>query len=283
MSFKDLIGNHMRSDIGLEGYWGPKSSSVNFCEEDYAHSHYIAEFHNTWTSLLFIALPLLGLLRSNPTKEWRFVWVYVQLMVTGAGSMILHATLTSVGQKFDEIPMLWMCSAIFYNFLVMNQKYTEGFCKWTLLIPLFVIYQTVIYVWFQSQYWIFIAGYVAMVIGIIVWTGYLCLPAAEKVHSYLPIRRWLWSRAVSLYVAAGVIAWLVDMHFCDALSPYIRALGGMTFHVLWHIGAAYGTYLICLFIVAVRCQRLGMLPEVTWTPLAPIITVKVAPDFEKMQ
>jgi len=112
---QDLLGKTMQDENQIEGFWGNKTSSVNFCEADYIYSTYIAEFHNSWTSLIFVWLPLVGLLYANPTKEWRFVWAYTQLIITGIGSIILHLTLTSAGQKADEIPMLWMCSAIFYN------------------------------------------------------------------------------------------------------------------------------------------------------------------------
>jgi len=115
MGFVDVLGSFQRDAHQIEGFWGNKTSSVNFCEEDYVYSTYIAEFHNTWTSLIFVWLPLLGLLRSNPSKEWRFVWAFIQLIITGIGSVILHTTLTAAGQQADEIPMLWMCSAIFYN------------------------------------------------------------------------------------------------------------------------------------------------------------------------
>ena len=113
----------MKDADQIEGFWGSKTSSVNFCEADYLHSAYIAEFHNAWTSLIFIWLPLVGLYYANPTKEWRFVWAYIQLIITGIGSVILHTTLTSAGQQADEIPMLWMCSAILYNVSAVKRLY----------------------------------------------------------------------------------------------------------------------------------------------------------------
>ena len=41
------------------GYW-EKTSSVNFCERDFEFNPYVAEFHNTWSSLIIILLPLWG-------------------------------------------------------------------------------------------------------------------------------------------------------------------------------------------------------------------------------
>lgn len=265
----------------VSGYWGPKSSSVNFCEEDYYLSHYIGEFHNAWTSLVFVFLPLVGLIYSNPLKELRTVWCFLQLIITGVGSIALHTTLTSWGQACDEIPMLWMCSAILYNLVTIEQPRSgHGFCKWTVLIPAFVIYQTIVYVYFQSLYSMFLVGYIAMVVIIVAWAVKLSWFEAEQ-HS--EIRRYLCKRAVGAYVLVGSVAWLVDMHYCDSFASYSRMLGGVTFHVWWHFGAGYGTYILILLLVAARVQNLGLVPAVEWWGfgLCPIVKVVKPSSYDQ--
>ncbi|TQN68396.1 Alkaline ceramidase 3, partial [Colletotrichum shisoi] len=44
------------NDDVSDGYWGHKTSTLNFCEEDYAVSYYCAEVCNTFTNLLFLWL-----------------------------------------------------------------------------------------------------------------------------------------------------------------------------------------------------------------------------------
>jgi hypothetical protein len=110
-----------------------------------------------------------------------------------------------------------------------------------------------------------------MVFTIIGWSCHMSYFEANEKHAV--IRKWLWIRAVNTYIFAGSIAWMLDMHLCDYMSSYIRFMGGMTFHVIWHFGAAYGTYLMILLIVAIRCQSLGKVPMVVMTRFGPIIKI----------
>ena len=45
-----------QAGVQAEGYWGPVTSSIDWCEENYVQSYYIAEFWNTITNAGFIAL-----------------------------------------------------------------------------------------------------------------------------------------------------------------------------------------------------------------------------------
>ena len=92
---------------GNGGYWEPHTSSVDFCEPNYFVSQYIAEPHNVWSSFYMVLIGVVGILIGNPLHEWRAVFQYGGLSVVGLGSMALHATLNSVWQSSDEVPMLW--------------------------------------------------------------------------------------------------------------------------------------------------------------------------------
>lgn len=89
------------------------SSSINFCEEDFQSSPYIAEPANTISSLTcYVPLALFGLFstrRQDGAK--RFVVIYSALLVIGLGSTALHALLTAQAQGGDELPMLWFTAA----------------------------------------------------------------------------------------------------------------------------------------------------------------------------
>ncbi|KAE9566944.1 hypothetical protein CGMCC3_g16877 [Colletotrichum fructicola] len=49
------------NDGTTDGFWGEKTSTLNFCEEDYVVSYYCAEVCNTFTNLLFMWLGLKGI------------------------------------------------------------------------------------------------------------------------------------------------------------------------------------------------------------------------------
>lgn len=77
-----------------DGIWGTQTSTLNWCEEDYNITPYIAEFINTVTNLLFIALGIMGIrdcLRYGHGSI--YVLSYVGYIIVGLGSMAFHATL----------------------------------------------------------------------------------------------------------------------------------------------------------------------------------------------
>ena len=43
------------------GFWGPVTSSVDWCEHNYEVSYYVAEFFNCFSNLAIVAAGLLGL------------------------------------------------------------------------------------------------------------------------------------------------------------------------------------------------------------------------------
>ncbi len=279
MGIESIVGNNKKViDEGLQGYWGTKSSSVNFCEPDYIHFNVIAEVHNTWTSLFLVGLPIVGLLKSNPTKEMAFNIAYVQLIIVGIGSMVLHSSLTSFGQACDELPMLWMCSSV-ANLFTLDKEKDAGInksLKGSFIIIIFCIVQSIIYIRIQEWFHVFVVGYLSMVAMIFKFSYDLSLGVEEKKkHKHTPLLQWLWRRSIFCYVALGSSVWLVDMHFCDELSHLINFFGGVTPHVIWHFGAAYATYFMILLLEVHRCHTLGEDPELKWAGLiAPYITIK---------
>ncbi|KAI1079398.1 putative alkaline phytoceramidase [Whalleya microplaca] len=100
------------------GFWGEKTSTLNFCEEDYVMSYYCAEVCNTLTNLLFVWLGYKGLRGcikySHPPI---FPVTFVGYVVVGLGSTFFHASLKYPMQLVDELAMIYttcfMCFATF--------------------------------------------------------------------------------------------------------------------------------------------------------------------------
>jgi hypothetical protein len=86
----------LRQD-GPHGFWGPPTATIDWCESNYEHSFYIAEFWNTVSNLLFVLLGVYGLWQSvRQGFEWRFHMQFIGVMVVGLGSAMFHGTLQSV-------------------------------------------------------------------------------------------------------------------------------------------------------------------------------------------
>ena len=42
------------------GFWGERTATIDWCEQNYEQTYYIAEFWNTVSNLVMIVLPLYG-------------------------------------------------------------------------------------------------------------------------------------------------------------------------------------------------------------------------------
>ncbi|KAI1630985.1 alkaline phytoceramidase [Biscogniauxia mediterranea] len=101
-----------------EGFWGEKTSTLNFCEEDYVMSYYCAEVCNTLTNLLFLCLGVKGIRECIKYSHPRiFLVAFIGYIVVGCGSTFFHASLKYYMQLVDELAMIYttcfMCHATF--------------------------------------------------------------------------------------------------------------------------------------------------------------------------
>lgn len=82
------------SDSAMPSFWGPVTSSTEWCEKNYTHSPYIAEFYNTLSNVPCIFLALIGLTNALRLRfEKRFSVLHISNMILAIGSMLFHATL----------------------------------------------------------------------------------------------------------------------------------------------------------------------------------------------
>ena len=81
------------------GFWGEKDTSISFCEEPYKKSHYIAEYYNSLSGLIYIIVGLTFL----KTRVRNMGYTLISL---GAGTFFLHSTQKWQGQWLDELSML---------------------------------------------------------------------------------------------------------------------------------------------------------------------------------
>ncbi|KAL0281900.1 UNVERIFIED_CONTAM: Alkaline ceramidase [Sesamum angustifolium] len=89
---------------GFSSFWGPVTSTHEWCEPNYVHSSYIAEFFNTVSNVPCIILALIGLVNSLRQRfEKRFSVLHVSNMVLAIGSMLYHATLQRLQQQVFAI------------------------------------------------------------------------------------------------------------------------------------------------------------------------------------
>ncbi|CAH7670845.1 ceramidase [Phakopsora pachyrhizi] len=99
----------------ITGFWGPATASIDWCESNYAVTRFIAEFANTLSNLVFVALALFGLKKCRDSRlPIPLSLCQVGIALVGIGSFLFHATLKYEWQLGDELPMIYCCCLITY-------------------------------------------------------------------------------------------------------------------------------------------------------------------------
>lgn len=118
----------------MVGFWGAPSSSINWCETDYAVTHYIAEFMNSMSNIPPIVLVAIahyfGSKKYKSEKHFlsvqpkNILLAYLIPVTIYMGSFAFHASLTYTGQLLDELPMVYgVC--YFHYVLLAHTPYSK--------------------------------------------------------------------------------------------------------------------------------------------------------------
>ncbi|CAE6380953.1 unnamed protein product [Rhizoctonia solani] len=120
------------------GFWGNHTSTIDWCENNYEHTQFIAETYNTLSNIPFVVLAVVGaitVLRPNGELRplphaRRFMLMHALLALVGTGSLVFHATLKWRAQvMFDEMPMLLVTCAALYSIRVPLKPRALGLRK----------------------------------------------------------------------------------------------------------------------------------------------------------
>ena len=117
-------------------FWGTPDATVSFCENKYVKYDWIAEYHNTISSLCYVMVGL-GII-----KMTRFKFLGQLMCCVGVGAMLLHGTLRHWAQMGDEMSML---SLSFFTLKELRPR-TSRYIIYPLLICYYIyIYTNIIY------------------------------------------------------------------------------------------------------------------------------------------
>lgn len=263
-----------------EGYWWPHTSSIDFCEPNYAVTGNIVEFHNAWSSIAFLSgVGIFGLWKGNPTKEWRVAIAYLILVLIGIGSTLLHGTLHWLFQSSDELPMLYMAIGFFYCVLECETPidHPPRYYSWPWFVALAFV-NTIIYYTFQKLYVLFLLSFT--VVTLIVTLGLVRMLYQKNPRSSMAEAKAMFWLGELYFTAIGVTVWVFDMMLCNAVVlPISEQLPGwtkgITPHILWHFAAALGAYVLTTSLTCCRLISLGIPHHVSYMcfGMLPIISL----------
>ncbi|PPJ56609.1 hypothetical protein CBER1_01833 [Cercospora berteroae] len=228
------------------GYWGPPTSHVNFCEEDYIWTYYIAEFINTVTSFAYIAYGIRGIRRSKRHDIGLFSITnssYFALVGVGVFSGLYHTTLKYHTQMSDELSMHVAIATVLlqvYTFdepLAIQRRNTS--------IILGIIIPFVIYHCLTDEF----------ILHVVLFFG-MSITVARRIRHIIRMRikeqaqraklRSLVTFATSISLFAFFI-WNIDNIFCPTLTKWKHQVGWplailLEGHGYWHILTSVGSY-----------------------------------------
>ncbi|KAJ7996075.1 hypothetical protein DPEC_G00233310 [Dallia pectoralis] len=248
----------MAPSIDRLGYWGRPTSTLDWCEENYVVSFYIAEFWNTVSNLIMILPPIYAATQTyKDGLELRYVCSFLGLSAVGIGSWCFHMTLQYEMQLLDELPMIYStCVFVYCLYECFKQENTLGLFPIILLL-IFSFLVSVVYlqwkepVFHQVMYGALVACLVVRSIFIVIW-----------VYPWLQ-RMCVISLSVFLL---GFLLWNIDNLACDSvratrqrLPPVVSAV--TQFHAWWHILTGLGSYLHILFSLQIRSIYLKRRPK----------------------
>lgn len=241
------------------GFWGTPTSTIDWCEENYVISTYIAEALNTVTNSCFIALASFAIYHAHKNRlDLRFILSAFGFLLVGVGLWLFHMTLRYEYQLLDELPMIYATCIPFWS--VFSQfKSKKGSILVGVLIFSAANLLTVIYLHFKNPT-IHQAAYGLLNAGIIFQSTYL---AQKHIHDEKARKQLNRTMVFGVFIfLLGYILWNADIHLCSQARatrrewgiPYGFILEG---HGWWHIFTGTGVYFYLVYEEYLHCWLTG--------------------------
>ena len=237
-----MLGLHAMTS----GFWGPPTSSVDWCEVNYQVTPYVAELWNTLSSLAMVLAGALGCWLNRRALPRRFLAAYGLLMVVGFGSIAFHATLRFELQMLDELPMLYLVTFIVY--LLVERGPIRRFGAW---FPWglvgYDVFLTILCTVSRGrlEFWVFQLSFGSLELWSL-WRVFRIYRGSKSLA-----QRRLFRLGMGAYLL-GIVVWFCDLRFCAELGTWLPLHGipNPQLHAWWHVLVAGGFYGLLLFIAS---------------------------------
>ncbi|KAK6710087.1 hypothetical protein SNK05_004562 [Fusarium graminearum] len=240
----------------VEPVWGPQTSYLNFCEEDYIVTRYIAEFINTLSSLAYIVYGIYGLASCDKFPTASRLIPYCGLMGVGICSGGYHMTLKYDTQMFDELSMHLLTTPLLYRLLSYNASPQRTKLVGLALSTLFTTVMITHVVLDE-----FLLHAISFGLGVLIIARRSLQIISQRTLD-LDTRRDL--RNISIagisFFIFGYMVWLIDNWACRYLID-IRHTVGLPFaflfelHGWWHFFTGIGGYIAVIVVDSITSNE----------------------------
>jgi dihydroceramidase len=244
------------------GFWGAPSSTVDWCEANYAVTRFVCEFFNTLSSLAMVIAGVVGMaLHRRVLDRWLLV-AFGLLAVVGIGSVAFHGTLRFEFQMLDEVPMLYLVTLMVYLLLEPGPTRRFGnWLPWTLLLYAIAATLADAFTRGRVQFYAFQVSFGGLEMFCLFRVFLLSIERENRdVFPFF--------KAGLVFYLGGILLWFIDLRFCSLLSE--SAFPNPQLHAWWHVSVSCGFYLLLLVVGYDRLRRRGKKPFVIhrgrWLP-----------------
>ena len=217
-----------------EGFWTGRGTpaTVDWCEPNYVHSFFVAEWFNSLSSLPIALLGVWAIvwtLRTPWRRAGRFVFAATVLAIVGVGSTAFHATLLRWGQALDELAMVYAGLAYLYVLWARRGAVARGRGA----LALFGLAFTLAYFFWQQWFLFFVGAYAGLVALLVVRTGFVTFRLNRTTKG-----QWWFALAAGSYVGGVLFLWIPE----HVLLPCDHPLQAWHLHAWFHVTSAIGSY-----------------------------------------
>ena len=281
-------------DEPQSGFWGNTTAIIDWCEENYVVSHYIAEWSNTLTNFMFILVASYYTYCTYRNRlETRFILIGTMFALVGFGSWLFHMTLKYRFQLLDELPMVYATStpawSLFCELDWKTLRASKGPVskrkEWFfgVVVVSFTTGLTWFYMAYQSPiiFQVLYGFLTCLVVAISSSFAYFLVPRNKLVKKNLYTTMGL---GIVIFLL-GFISWQLDIHMCS-FWRYVRRtylllpLGTFVeLHGWWHILTGMGVYTYIVFLQHLRVLNLGLDDEYLFIWRWSLLPELVRKDF----
>ena len=231
------------------GFWGIPTASIDWCEQNYALTPWVAEFWNTLSSLAIVAAGLVGLWTRRFAPEVRLAFALLTLV--GLGSIAFHGTLRFELQMLDELPMLYLVTWMAWLLVETGPERRLGAWFPAALVA-YVLLATAGATLNRggAQFLAFHVSFGALELFCLGRVSWLAFHPENR-----PVRR-PYLLGLGAY-ATGIAVWFVDLRACPWVSVTLPAHGipNPQLHAWWHVLVSAGFFLLLGVVSFDRLRR----------------------------
>jgi dihydroceramidase len=228
----------------MDAFWGPITSTIEWCEGNYMIVPWVAEFWNTVTSLIIALFGLVGW-RLHRDHDLGMRLAFITLAVVGLGSVAFHGTLRFEAQMMDELPMMWGALCMFYNLATglmpkrHHRRFATALIVWGVATTLAMILTR-----HTIEFQVFVTNFL-----LAESLGFAAAVPLYRRFINPNVRRWFWT-GVGLH-AFGGLCWITEQNqaVCDTLLQWTL---NPQLHAVWHVFTGAGMYTLFVCTAAYR-------------------------------